>query len=144
MSLDVVLKHIELPWDWKQLSLELQKLSPDDIKKYPELPWNWDNLSYNYNLSSEFFTENSDKDFYWKYVASNHPDISIDFMRDNLDKDWPISMFIDKNYDKDYKKLYDELLIENSRKEHTKKFMDSIRWELLEVSMHPSRIKYLL
>jgi len=52
ITLDYVLEHLELPWDWELLSANL-RLTVEDVLSHPELPWKWRRLSTNPSFSKE-------------------------------------------------------------------------------------------
>lgn len=116
ITLDDVLSRIEKEWDWFTLSAQL-KLTIDDVKTHSNLPWDWDGLTTNKSFSITDIVENLDMAWEFKYLSQfskltdiiNYPDlpwdfyyismnnnITIEFVKANLEKGWGWT-FVSKN-----------------------------------------------
>lgn len=108
ITLDVVLRHPEIAWDFKFLSMN-SSIKLESMLRHPELPWQFQFVSYNPSLTSNDVVEHPE--IKWDYEGlskvldleyiKQHPELPWDYERvslnnhltyeyvkDNIDKPW--------------------------------------------------------
>lgn len=89
LTLAYVLVHMDRPWDWIKIS-ENPAISAADVIEHPELPWNWRAISKNINPSftMEFYSTNMHNTLLRWIELSDHPQLTLDFVKAHMDKPW--------------------------------------------------------
>ncbi len=75
ITLDYVLNHPEMEWNW-ELLVNNTNICLADVIQHPEIPWSYSLLSEKEYLTIEFVESNLDKPWDWEALASHDFNIS--------------------------------------------------------------------
>jgi hypothetical protein len=131
-------------WDCPDISSN-PNTAFDIIQANPDKDWNWIYISQNPNITWDIIVENPDKVWDWSIISmkpnitweiiQSNPNITIDIIQANPHKPW------DWNVISRHKFYHDPFFQSNIyKKRETKKFMDTIRDELIQKTRTPSRM----
>jgi hypothetical protein len=125
LTIDYVLKHMDIPWDWEELSRNPFVGTPENVSMNTELPWDWGGwgLSKSPALTSEFIEMNFDRlktthtgithgdnsngltsnQNLEVNVIENHPEVEWDYGYNGLSKNPNMTLpFFMNNLDKEW------------------------------------------
>jgi hypothetical protein len=77
MTLDIIQKHKDKPWDWGHVSYN-PNLTIEFIKNNPDKKWNFAKLSSHKNITMDIIENNPEMNWYHLYVKNN-PNVDIMF-----------------------------------------------------------------
>ena len=83
---DLILEHIDKPWDFWELS-EHPNFNIEWIREFPEEDWNYYELSKHPNFNIKWLREFPDKNWNY-YKLSSRPNFNIEWIRDFPEKNW--------------------------------------------------------
>ncbi len=92
---------------------------------------NWSVLSMNVNVTPEIITANQ-LPWDWRYISCN-PNITIEFIKDNLDKRWLLEFISQNPMDGPYYKS------DSYKRKLAHETTYAIHEELIKKTLHPSR-----
>lgn len=75
ITLDYVLNHPEMEWNWELLCNNIN-ITLADVIQHPEIPWSYSLLSEKEYLTIEFIESNLDKPWDWETLSSHDFNIS--------------------------------------------------------------------
>lgn len=142
ITIDIIKKNVDLPWDWMALSANLA-ISLEDIINNQSLPWVWYSISLRKDLRRNFIYMNQQLPW-WANALTINPYIHYDdptksenriyiFSRLSQDTDLPLE-YIEKYIDMPWH--WDEL---SFNKNLTTEFIDKYickRWNWTQLSQH--------
>lgn len=86
ITMDIVLKHPELSWNWYKMYRN-PHFTFDMVLKFPTKPWCWFGISHRSDITINFVLDNLDKSWNW-YSLSCNSIFTMDFIQQNLNLPW--------------------------------------------------------
>lgn len=81
LTIEYVLKHPEIKWDWYLLSGNKSVANPESLDAYPDVPWDWSQVSR--HIPFAYYQSHPEQPWSRRYLCFNS-DIPIDYIVEHV------------------------------------------------------------